>query len=243
MGGYGSGRPALRGVIEHRWRLDVRTCARRGMLTPGGVGTLTWTRDGEETGSAAYRASETALEVRYAIVGDEDELTPVVVTIPILRRSCRYGGHRNYWRCPRCGRTCEVVVMASHGRWWGCRRCLRLRYRSQGLDRASRLQQRADELYARAGAESEDGKFIHKHKWMRCRTFNRLMDRANQTSREADIAALAGLARLGFFSWDDAYACVLVESGVETTNTAIGGDQALAPLGAIDRAEDSGGQG
>jgi len=69
------------------------------------------------------------------------------------------------------------------------------------------------------------------------------MDRANQTSREADIAALAGLARLGFFSWDDAYACVLVESGVETTNTAIGGDQALAPLGAIDRAEDSGGQG
>ena len=212
-------------------RLDVRTCARRGQLRPGTIGTLTWTRDGEEAGSAAYRASETALEVRYAIVGDEDELTPVVVTIPILRRSCRYGGHRNYWRCPRCGRTCEVVVMASHGRWWGCRRCLRLRYRSQGLDRASRLQQRADELYARAGAESEDGKFIHKHKWMRWATFDRLMDRANRVSREADIAALAGLARLGFFSWDDAYASVLGEPVL------------TKDAGAVDGAEDGRGKG
>ena len=57
-------------------------------------------------------------------------------------------------------------------------RCLRLRYSSQGLDRANRLQRRADEVYARAGVQSDDGKFIHKHKWMRWRMFNRLMDRA-----------------------------------------------------------------
>ena len=71
---------------------------------------------------------------------------------------------------------------------------------------ADRLQRRADELYARAGYDNEDGTYIHKHKWMRWQTFDRLVDRANQVSREADIAALAGLARLGFFSWDDSYA-------------------------------------
>jgi len=67
-------------------------------------------------------------------------------------------------------------------------RCLRLRYASQGQDRASRLQSRADELYARAGYESDDGKYIYKHKWMRWRTFNRLMDCADKMSAQVDDA-------------------------------------------------------
>ena len=61
---------------------------------------------------------------------------------------------------------------------------------------------------------------------MRWRTFNRLMDRANQLSREADVAAPAGLARLGFFSWDDAYTSVLGDAGIETTDpTEVDGAQ------------------
>lgn len=209
MGGYGSGRPALRGVIEQRWRLDVRTCARHGRLRPGAVGTLSWTQDGEEAGSASYRALEEALELRYAIASDQDERIPVSAKIGILRRPCRFGGRRSYWQCPRCGRTCEVVVMATHGKWWGCRRCMRLRYHSQGLDRGDRLQRRADEIYARAGIESEDGKLIHKHKWMRWRTFNQTMDRANALSGAADAAFLYSLRRLGFVREEAATAFVL----------------------------------
>jgi hypothetical protein len=77
--------------------------------------------------------------------------------------------------------------MASQGGYWGCRRCLRLRYISQGLAPADRAQRRADQLYARAGVEDDDG-LIHKHKWMRWRTFNRLMDRADALSHHADDA-------------------------------------------------------
>ncbi len=80
MGGYGSGRPAKRGVIEQRWRLDVRTCARHGWLRPGAAGTLSWSQDGEESGSASYRALEWLLELRYAIVSDEDERAPMVTS-------------------------------------------------------------------------------------------------------------------------------------------------------------------
>ena len=216
MGGYGSGRPALRGVIEDRIRLDVRGCARRGDLEPGSAGKLSWSCDGEETASAGYRAQDGALELHYTITSEDEERIPVAITIPVRLTPCRFGGYRSYWQCPRCGRRCEVVVMASHGRWWGCRRCMGLRHASQRQDRASRLQSRADELYARAGWESDDGSLVHKHKWMRWRTFNRLMDRANRVSREADVAALAGLARLGFLSWDEMYASVLGEPGTET---------------------------
>jgi hypothetical protein len=92
---------------------------------------------------------------------------------------------------------------------------MRLRYASQGLAPADRLQRRADELYARAGHENEDGTRIHEHKWMRWSTFNQLMDRANSVGREADVETLAGLARLGFFSWDDPYASVLGDLGVD----------------------------
>jgi hypothetical protein len=110
---------------------------------------------------------------------------------------------------------CEVVVMATHGRSWGCRRCLKLRYTSQGFGRGDRLQRRADELYARAGFESEDGTYLHKHKWMRWRTFNRLMDRANALSEAADAAFLYRLRRLGFFSEDAATAFVLRDTPAE----------------------------
>jgi len=102
---------------------------------------------------------------------------------------------------------------------------------------------RADELYSRSGYESEDGNFIHKRKWMRWRTFNRLMDRASRVSREADIAALAGLARLGFFSWHDAYASVLDDSATGTTDAATGGDPTLATVGTVHGPQDAGRKG
>ena len=54
--------------------------------------------------------------------------------------------------------------MGTHGRWWGCKRRMRLRYHPQGLAPANRLQQRADELYSRAGYDNDDGTLIHKHK-------------------------------------------------------------------------------
>ena len=76
---------------------------------------------------------------------------------------------------------------------------------------------------------------------MRWRTFNRLVDRANQVSGEADAAALAGLARLAFFfSWDDAYANVLGEPGIEVTGATGGEEQSLAEGRAIDQTEDAG---
>jgi hypothetical protein len=42
MGGYGSGRPKLHGLIEQRLRLDIRTFRQQGWLVAGHAGTIRW---------------------------------------------------------------------------------------------------------------------------------------------------------------------------------------------------------
>lgn len=196
MGGYGSGRPAWRPILERRTRLDVRFLQRQGWLRPGQAGSLTWSSDGEPIASVSYRAFDDTLELQYGVRHDgEEDWTPTLTSVPIEHHPWRFGGRRAFWRCPRCARRCEVVVYA--GGRWACRKCLRLAYQSQRLAPADRLQLRADRLYARAGTDYGDG-FVVRRKWMRWRTFNRLIDRANAASACADDLFLYRLRRFGF---------------------------------------------
>lgn len=182
MGGYGSGRQGWRGVIEHRLRLDVRTFRRRGWLDAGEMdGVLRWWRDGEETASLRCRIDAAAMVLNYTATDESGQPVPVEVTVPMARSACRFGGHRHYWLCPRCWRRCEVL--ASGGRGFACRRCLRLRYACQGLAPVDRLQARADKIAARLEG---DGEFLLKPKWMRWRTFHRLAEQAQAFDVEAD---------------------------------------------------------
>ena len=77
-----------------------------------------------------YRIGDEAIELSYKVRDDEGQTEDVRITVPLRFRPCRYGGHRAYLGCPYCLRTCEVIVMTTSGRQWGCRRCLRLRYQS-----------------------------------------------------------------------------------------------------------------
>ena len=200
MGGYGSGRQGWRGVIESRSRLDIRKCRR--WLIPGHAGLYRWHRDGEPCGSVSYRVLDRALELSYRVNGDGVDAHAIRITVPIEASHCRYGGVRQYWQCPNCRRRCEVIVLASGGTYWGCRLCLRLRYRCQGLPTSDRLQERADKIWARLGAVDTD--WVPKPKWMRWPTFNHLCAKANSLTSEADAWFIAGLRRFGFSNRDDA---------------------------------------
>ena len=69
-------------------------------------------------------------------------------------------------------------------------------------------------MYARAGMEDDAG-LIHKHKWMRWRTFNRLVDRANRLDSAADAAFLLRLMRFGVFSIEAAHKFAIGETDRE----------------------------
>lgn len=64
------------------------------------------------------------------------------------------------------------------------------------------MERRAKALYDRAGTDYGEGMVV-KRKWMRWRTFNRLVDRANELSGAADAAFLSRVARLGYGSAED----------------------------------------
>jgi hypothetical protein len=201
MGGYGSGRPAMRATVESARRLDIRRLHRLDCLQPGTAGTWAWTSDGERTGELQYRVGDDSLELRYAVLNDDDQSEELRFLVAIRSRPCRYGGGRSYFLCPHCCRPCEVIVMTTNGRRWGCRKCLRLRYQSQRLAPADRMQRRADRLYERAGTDY--GATVVKHKWMRWRTYNRLISRANALSIGADAGFLYRLRRFDCGSIDE----------------------------------------
>jgi hypothetical protein len=85
--------------------------------------------------------------------------------------------------------------MYDGGRGWGCRRCLRLRYLSQRLAPADRLQRRADQILERAGIH-DDGDILVKPKRMRWRTYERLVGRYNAAASAADYGFAMRAARL-----------------------------------------------
>lgn len=196
MGGYSSGRPAYRALMEGQRRFDIRRLRSRPLIA-GTSGVWTWTSDGKCAGQMGYAVRDGWLEFRYRICPDAGTPVDICIRAMLLPRSCRFGGRSNYLRCPRCYRTSQVLIMFAGGRQWGCRRCLRLSYQSQRLTPAYRLQQRADKLYARAGTDYGDGMVV-KRKWMRWRTFNRLVDRANALTTKSDALFLYGLRRFGW---------------------------------------------
>jgi hypothetical protein len=81
------------------------------------------------------------------------------------------------------------------------------------------MERRSQKQYAKAGTEDEDGN-IYKHKWMRWRTFNRLVDRADALSGEADARFLYRLRRFGF-NFDAIAAEALGESGGEGNDATL----------------------
>ena len=184
MGGYGSGRPRHHGVIERRLRLDVRTCRRRGWLVGSAGGVLRWSEDGEETASLVYQIADGTLILDYQTKDDDGKPVPIQINVNITSAACRFGGYRNYWRCPRCWRRCEILAAGWSGHVWACRQCLRPRYACQGLSPADRVQARAHKILARLDGDSD---YARKPKWMRWGTFNRLVDRAQELDATADL--------------------------------------------------------
>lgn len=137
MGGLGSGkRRSKKATVEGRTALDTRDLKRLRMLMPGTTnrtGRLEWpTRDGQGS-SLGYTISVGptfgALVIEYRVGGE-----PFRYSITLEATPCHLGGVRWWFRCPlsRAGVACgrRVRKLYFGGRYYGCRRCLNLTYRS-----------------------------------------------------------------------------------------------------------------
>src|SRR5262245_41200841 len=97
------------------------------MLKPGCRSTLTWSRGGEVTGSISLIAQVDGIRLLYRMTRDGESLT-VDDLVPFAYTPTKFGGRRQWLRCPKCSRGCRKLY---GGRYFRCRRCHGLAYASQ----------------------------------------------------------------------------------------------------------------
>ncbi len=178
LGGIGSGRhcgSGARATTDSYRRLDVRRLARDGLLRRGRAGRVSWTVGGNPAGSLALHALQEGVVLDYSHLAYDGEWKPKQYLVRIEHTACALGGSRPWFLCPArgCGRRVAILY---GGAIFACRHCHRLAYPSTRESAGDRATRRADRLRDRLGWEpgilngSGD-----KPKWMRWRTFQRLI--------------------------------------------------------------------
>ena len=149
MGGPGSGasyyhwwRPSKKAVVEDCRELDANRWTREKILAPGVhlSGGWTWRNatTGEQTASIGYEVytrdmAEPWLRLCYTLTASGQAIE---YTVRLTATRPRFGGLRWWFVCPLSvnGRPCERRVaklyLPPHGRYFGCRHCHNLTYRS-----------------------------------------------------------------------------------------------------------------
>ncbi len=157
MGGWGSGRywrwSTLDTVDDYR-SIDIRMMKRRGWLEPNRYIGLTWSRNGEITGSINVRTyhNRVVLSYKHRPSGSRGEWTDEEYPVYLDWTPCNLGGERAWFRCPArgCGRR---VALLYGGDIFACRHCHQLAYPSQREATEDRIVRRADRIRERLGWE------------------------------------------------------------------------------------------
>lgn len=197
MGGRGSGnrwRYGTRSTTDEYRRLDVRRWAREGMLRPGYRGGWQWSRGGESVASIQMRADTNRIVLTYRHRRGDGDWKDEEYPVFLARTPCTYGGTRPWFICPArgCGRRVAILY---GGEIFACRHCHQLAYESTREDVSDRAARRADWIRARLKWEpgilnGSEG----KPKWMRWKTFERLID---EHDRHSEWSLAHMMRRLG----------------------------------------------
>lgn len=178
MGSSLSGRRGWREKCEYRHRIDSRKLKRWGYLRDGASGSLSWSRDGKQTGSIGLRVRRCFIQFHYRWQrGSHGEWQDVETEVGFQTTPCHFGGERHWFVC-LCNRRCAIIYV--DGPRIGCRECLGFAYASQSEDAIDRAWRRVHRLQRRLGMEDDElGWCFHppKPKGMHRKTFERLKGR------------------------------------------------------------------
>jgi len=135
MGGFGSGRyQGGRRKVTAEESISFGLVAFRGRIYPRSSGSLAWTRAGKVTASVRYSVAWDPVPTLTLIYhrGETDVRIPIRLdtTYPAL------GGLRWWFTCPLivdgvpCNRRVGKLFLPPQAKYFGCRHCHRLTYRS-----------------------------------------------------------------------------------------------------------------
>lgn len=170
MGGWGSGRPGWRPVVEDGLALDFGFLRRLG----GSAGTLWWSRGGDRIASIGWRLDLAAegLTLNYTVDAGR---RPVEQYIHLITTRPHFGGIRYWMICPVTRKRCAKLYSYPGHNYFTSREALGLAYRSQREDRMDRALRRGQKVLVDLGGtgDMDEAHYLRKPKWMRWPTFER----------------------------------------------------------------------
>lgn len=175
MGGFGSGRHTNIDCTDDCRSIDVRSWQRQDLLRAGLSFSCSWSRRGKSTGQINVSSEPGAMKLSYScrVLGGDWQYLDYAVSLQTT--TCRYGGKRYWFTCPAVGCGQRVAVLYLGGKYFACRKCYQLAYKSQRETLEDRAIRKLNKLRERL--EWEPG-FLNgrglKPKGMHWKTFNRL---------------------------------------------------------------------
>lgn len=134
--------------VDYLKNVSVYFLKKHGYLRGWMSGTMTWSRNGEQTGSVRIQScidgQEQYIRFTYSqtdrFTGEKADLD---YKIPLITTPCHFGGFRYWFQCPwyangvYCGRRVGVLYLG--GKYFACRHCYNLTYNSRNLGGISKL--------------------------------------------------------------------------------------------------------
>ena len=191
MGGMGSGQwPRLnrKATVDGLKKIDIRYLSRHRLLKSGYFGTLSWRRGDESVGKVWFIVHDDHLVIKYRIRSNVWQWHDVEQKIRFGSTPCNYGGARQWFLCPHCGK--RVAVLYGAGTRFLCRHCNNLSYESRNEDFADRMRRKARKIRGRLGASGDLFEpVLFKPKGMHQKTFDRLR-RAELSATQATLTSM-----------------------------------------------------
>jgi hypothetical protein len=196
-------RPLQRVRLESGLKLDLNRLARRGIIKPGAITGpigIAWTDDtGQQVASGYVTADMGGEQVGWLRI----RLGPLDQCICLVGRPRHFGGRQWFFKCPQLHSLATVLWMpagadtfASRQKWGR-----QVAYASQFMDRVARGHQGAATIKSRlctsGGFDPDEWDLPPKPKWMRWRTYNRMVEKFDGYEAMIEEGLLEAVKQLG----------------------------------------------
>ncbi len=131
--------PSRKATVEESCDLSVAQLKTWGMLKTGHTATVvTWvsSHTGKESriGLEVNMTGDPCAELTYSLTDCEGNITPYDSRVDLITIPCNLGGVRYWFACPWCGRRVGGLYLAPGERYFRCRHCCNLSYRSRNRE-------------------------------------------------------------------------------------------------------------
>ena len=196
-------RPLQRVRLESGFKLDLNRLARRGFIKPGAITGpvgIVWTDDtGQQIASGYITADMSGEQAGWLRI----RLGRLDQCIYLVARRRHFGGRQWFFTCPQLHSLATVLWMPPGADTFACRQRWgrQVAYASQFMDRVARGHKGAATIKSRlcsfGGFDPDEWELPPKPKWMRWRTYNRMVERFDRYEAMVEEGLLEAVKRLG----------------------------------------------